>query len=115
MAVFSTDAEVIRLGADYARVAAPFYVLPACTHCLAAAFRGAGKPLFAMSVILICWCAVRVGTLSTLMTFFPTIATIYWIYPATWTLSSLTFLFAWWRMASSLRKGHRTSAVRIAR
>lgn len=114
MAVFSADAEVIRLGADYARVAAPFYVLPACTHCLAAAFRGAGKPLFAMSVILICWCAVRVGTLSTLMTFFPTIATIYWIYPATWTLSSLTFLFAWWRMASSLRKGHRTSAVRIA-
>ena len=79
MAVFSADAEVIRLGADYARVAAPFYVLPACTHCLAAAFRGAGRPLFAMAVILICWCAVRVGTLSTLMSFFPTIATIYWI------------------------------------
>ena len=115
MAVFSADAEVIRLGADYARVAAPFYVLPACTHCLAAAFRGAGRPLFAMAVILICWCAVRVGTLSTLMSFFPTIATIYWIYPATWTLSSLTFLFAWWRMASALRNGHKKAATRGGR
>ena len=107
MSVFSSDAEVIRLGADYARVAAPFYLLPACTHCLAAAFRGAGKPMFAMAVILICWCAVRVGTLSTLMTFFPTIATIYWIYPATWSLSSITFLFAWWKLSSSLRKGRK--------
>ena len=104
MAVFSADAEVIRLGANYARVAAPFYVLPACTHCLAAAFRGAGRPMFAMAVILVCWCAVRVGTLSTLMTLVPSIETIYWIYPVTWTLSSLTFLFAWWRMATSLRK-----------
>ena len=63
--------------------------------------------MFAMSVILICWCAVRVGTLSTLMTLAPTIATIYWIYPATWTLSSLTFLFAWHRMSSELTRGHR--------
>ena len=107
MSVFSADAEVIRIGADYALVAAPFYFLPACTHCMAAAFRGAGKPMFAMSVILVCWCAVRVGTLSTLMTLAPTIATIYWIYPATWTLSSLTFLFAWHRMSSELTRGHR--------
>ena len=60
--------------------------------------------MFAMAVILVCWCAVRVGTLSTLMTLVPSIETIYWIYPVTWTLSSLTFLFAWWRMATSLRK-----------
>ncbi len=106
MSVFSSDEEVIRLGANYALVAAPFFLLPACTHCLAAAFRGAGRPMFAMSVILICWCAVRVGTLSTLMKIFPTIATIYWIYPATWTLSSITFLFAWWRMSTSLRTRH---------
>ena len=107
MAVFSSAAEVIRFGTDFALVAAPFYFLPACTHCMAAAFRGAGRPMFAMSVILICWCAVRVGTLSTLMTLAPTIATIYWIYPATWTLSSLTFLFAWHRMSSELTRGHR--------
>ena len=107
MSLFSSDADVIRIGADYARVAAPFYFLPACTHCMAAAFRGAGKPMFAMSVILVCWCAVRVGTLSTLMTLFPTIATVYWIYPATWTLSSLAFLLAWRRMSSGLSRGHR--------
>ena len=112
MSVFSSDAEVIRLGADYARVAAPFYLLPACTHCLAAAFRGAGRPMFAMAVILICWCAVRVGSLSMLMTIFPTIATVYWIYPATWTLSSLTFLTAWRRMSAAIRPRHVMPAER---
>ncbi len=112
MSVFSSDAEVIRLGADYARVAAPFYLLPACTHCLAAAFRGAGRPMFAMAVILICWCAVRVGSLSTLMAIFPTIATIYWIYPATWTLSSLTFLTAWRRMSAAIQPRHVMPAER---
>ena len=105
ISVFSPDADVIRLGAEYAKVAAPFYLLPACTHGLAAAFRGAGRPMFAMAVILICWCAVRVCTLSTLMTIFPTISTIYWIYPATWILSSLIFMIAWWKMNDALRKG----------
>lgn len=110
MSLFSSDAEVIRLGANYARVAAPFYLLPACTHGLAAAFRGAGRPMFAMAVILLCWCAVRVTILPPLLTLCPVIAVIYWIYPATWTLSSLTFLFSWWRMSASLRKGRAVAA-----
>ena len=102
LAVFSTDAEVIRLGADFARVAAPFYLLPAFTHCMASAFRGAGKPLLAMTIILLCWCAVRVAALAALMHLIPGIDVIYWIYPATWTLSTLAFLAAWRKMNADL-------------
>ena len=45
-----------------------------------------------MTVILVCWCAVRAVFLLTTMYFVPDVRVIYWSYPLTWMLSAAVFL-----------------------
>jgi Na+-driven multidrug efflux pump len=54
--------------------------------------RGLGKSMTPMLVMLLCWCAVRVLVLFTLGQAVHDIRLIYWIYPFTWSLSSLVYL-----------------------
>ena len=53
--------------------------------------RGLGKPMTPMLVMLICWCAVRVLVLFTIGQAVHDIRLIYWIYPFTWTLSTIVY------------------------
>ena len=62
---------------------------------MAAVMRGAGKAMIPMMIMMICWCAVRILTLSVVGMFYQTIQTTYWVYPLTWMLSSLAFLLCY--------------------
>ena len=42
--------------------------------------------------MLVCWCAVRVGAVLILGPILRSIALSYWLYPVTWTLSSICFI-----------------------
>lgn len=91
IALFNNDPEVIRYGVAQARTITLFYFLLAFSHCMAAIFRGAGKSTVPMMVMLICWCVIRVTYITIAVRFFPVITTIFWAYPLTWSLSSITF------------------------
>lgn len=92
MAAFDRNPEVIAFGVTQARTDTLFYCLLAFSHCMAAVFRGSGHAMVPMVVMLVCWCVIRISFITIILQFFPVINSIFWAYPLTWTLSSVTFL-----------------------
>ena len=92
IALFNADPAIVRFGSGRTTVCAFFYCLCGFSHTASAVMRGLGKPMTPMLVMLACWCAVRVLVLLTLGQALHDIRLIYWIYPFTWSLSSLVYL-----------------------
>ena len=98
ISLFNSDPEIIRYGADRTTVCALFYCLLGFSHTASSVMRGLGKPMTPMLVMLICWCAVRVLVLFTLGRVMHDIRLVYWIYPFTWFLSTVVYLFSFKRL-----------------
>lgn len=92
IAAFDSTPEVVEFGIAKARTAALFYFLLAFSHSIAAVLRGAGKTMIPMLVMMVCWCVIRVTFLSITIPLTHSIQMVYWVYPLTWSLSSLAFL-----------------------
>lgn len=92
IAAFNGTPEVVSYGTAQAHTDALFYFLLAFSHCIAGILRGAGKSIVPMLVMLACWCIIRVTYISIVVKFIPDIQVIFWAYPMTWALSSITFL-----------------------
>ena len=101
VAAFDRTPEVIVFGTEMARTSALFYFLLAYSHSIAAVLRGAGKSVIPMIVMMIFWCVIRVAVLTGVSILIPSIAVVYWIYPLTWTLSSVAF-FIYYKKANWL-------------
>lgn len=122
MALFVNDEDpekvrqVIEIGVKQAHTEAFFYFLLAFAHCVAGIFRGAGKPVVPMVIMLGVWCVLRVGYIELMMLLMnkgviPTdIVAIYWAYPLTWAISSVIFLIyllaSDWVHGFDRKKGH---------
>lgn len=98
IAAFDTSPDVIAFGVDKARTSVLFYFLLAFSHAMASILRGAGKAVVPMFVMMICWCIIRVSFLAIAVPLTNSIQTVYWVYPLTWFLSSVTFLWYYRRM-----------------
>lgn len=111
ISIFSSDPEVIAYGVMHARITTPFFFLPAYTHALAAALRGAGKSTVAMLGMAICWCVIRVPYVTIAAQLRPVLSSVSSGYPVTWALSSLFFtvyfLKADWMHGYARPKEHR--------
>ena len=59
---------------------------------MAGILRGAGKSLVPMFVMLACWCIIRVTYITIAIHIVHDIHIVFWAYPITWALSSVTFL-----------------------
>ena len=95
---FNADPEIIAYGVGRSRVCALFYCLVGFSHAASAVARGLGRPMTPMVVMLVCWCAVRVAVLMTVGQAVHDIRLVFWIYPFTWTLSTVVYLFYLRRM-----------------
>lgn len=91
IAAFNSDPAVVKFGVIQAHTVTLFYCLLAYSHCLAAIFRGAGRSIVPMIVMLVCWCVIRVSYITIIVRFIPVINVIFWAYPLTWLLSSVIF------------------------
>ena len=89
---FNRNPEVIRFGMGRTRVCALFYCLVGFSHVASAVMRGLGKPMTPMVIMLTCWCAVRILVLFTVGQVLHDIRLAFWIYPFTWTLSSVAYI-----------------------
>ncbi len=89
---FNREPEVIACGTTAARTVTLFYFLLAFSHCLAGIFRGAGKSIVPMIVMMVCWCIIRVSYITIAVKISPSLQTVFRAYPFTWTLSSIVFL-----------------------
>lgn len=92
ISLFADTPEVIAYGVLQARTVTLFYFLLALSHCMAGIFRGAGKAVVPMTVMLICWCVIRISYITIIMQIVHEITAIFWAYPLTWTLSSIIFV-----------------------
>ena len=97
IAAFNNTPEVLSYGVAQAHTASLFYFLLAFSHCMAGIFRGAGKSTVPMFVMLACWCIIRVTYITITVRFIPDIRVIFWAYPLTWFLSSVTFIIYFFR------------------
>lgn len=93
IAAFDATPEVVKFGTEKARTAALFYCLLAYSHSIAAVLRGAGKAIVPMFTMMVCWCVIRVTFLTVTVPLTHSIQMVYWVYPLTWALSSLTFFW----------------------
>ena len=89
---FNSDPEVIHFGVTRARVASLFYCLMGFSNVTSAIMRGLGKPMAPMVTMLVCWCAVRIVVFMTVGQIFHEFLLTCWIYPATWTLSTIVYI-----------------------
>lgn len=96
--LFNGEPEVLRYGCDRTRCAALFYCLLAYSHCVGAILRGAGRATVPMTIMIVCWCVIRVIYLSITVPLFQSITPLYFGHPITWALSSILF-FIYYRKA----------------
>jgi len=94
---FTSEPAAMAYGVEKARVCALFYFLMATSHGLSAVLRGAGKAVVPMVVMLVFWCIVRVSILELVVPLYNSIAVVYWVYPITWCLSSITLMIYYLR------------------
>ncbi len=97
IALFNDEPAVVQFGVTQARTVTIFYFLLAFSHCLAGIFRGAGRSIVPMLVMMLCWCAIRITYITIAVRLVPQITTIFWAYPLTWSLSSVIFLIYFWK------------------
>ena len=90
--LFTEEAESVAYGVMKSNACSLFFFMLAATHCLSAVMRGAGKATVPMATMLICWCAVRVISLSVLVPITQSIHIVNWIFPITWSLSTVVLL-----------------------
>ena len=93
IALFNDAPEVVSYGMLQARTVTLFYFLLAFSHSIAGIMRGAGRAIVPMAVMLVCWCAIRVGYITLVARSSGNIQMIFWAYPLTWSLSSIAFFF----------------------
>ena len=92
VSMFDSNPEVIRYGALRGQICGFFFCLCGFSHVSSAVMRGIGKPVVPTVVMLTCWCAVRVVTLMTIGQVYHNILLAIWIYPITWSLSTIVYL-----------------------
>lgn len=92
MRVFSRDPEVIAYGVSMMRTIVPFYFLISLTQSMAGALRGAGKSVFPMAVIMLCWCGLRVLWITVTLPIVQKIIVVFMGYPISWTVSTLLLM-----------------------
>ena len=90
---FNQNPDVIAIGVDRAKICAFFYVLLGFSHVVSSILRGLGRPVMPMVVMLVCWCAVRVVVLMTIGQSVHSLYLTHWLYPITWGLSSIVYIF----------------------
>lgn len=95
---FTQDPEAAAFGVQYGRVTTVFWAVISLSQCFTGIFRGIGRPVFSMSVILICWCGVRLFLMLVLLHFNHAVEIIYWAYPISWMLSTAVFGIEWLRI-----------------
>lgn len=97
VSLFNKTPEVVSFGVRQARIEAWFYCLLSLSHCMAGILRGAGKTKVPMFVMLICWCAIRITYITVTVSIIPDIRVIFWAYPLTWSLSSISFVIYYFK------------------
>lgn len=90
--LFTTDAQVVQIGADMLVLITPWYIVYVFIEILAGALRGVGDVIVPVIITLIGICILRIVWLAGVLQFNPTIPAIIFSYPVTWILTAVAFV-----------------------
>lgn len=90
--VFTTDAEVIRIGSRMLELIAPCYVIFLFIEVLSGALRGISDVIIPMLLTLFGVCLLRIAWILFIVPMKPSIETLIFNYPVTWVLTSILFI-----------------------
>ena len=97
LGIFSTDPEVIRLGAYVMLWVVPFNAIFMPVEIFAGAMRGTGYSLVPTLITCVCVCLFRVLWLLTVVSRFHTLEALMLCYPISWVLASAAFIVAYFK------------------
>ena len=97
LGVFSTDSEVIRLGAYVMLWTVPFNVVFMPVEIFGGAMRGTGYSLAPTAITSVCVCLFRVIWLMTVVSRYHTLETLLLCYPVSWVLAATVFFITYLR------------------
>ena len=91
--LFTNTPEVIEISVKQSKTICLFYFLLSFSHCIAAIQRGAGRAFIPMLIMLSVWCIFRVIFVNVAMAINHDIILLFCVYPITWGISSIIYLF----------------------
>ena len=91
VSLFTSTESVIEATITQIKITAPFYFLLAYSHGVSGILRGAGYSKTPMIVMILCWVVIRVSLIPVALNYINNdVTTIFWFYPFTWSLSTIT-------------------------
>lgn len=90
--MFTSDANVIRIGSEMLVLITPWYIVYVFIEILAGALRGIGDVIIPVFITLGGICVLRIIWLVAALKISPTISVIIFSYPVTWILTALIFI-----------------------
>lgn len=100
--IFSKDEEVIRLGLQIISISFPFYFIYSIMEVTGGLIRGMGKTIQSMVIVIVTLCICRVVFLSCFVNQFRSIRMVAAVYPITWILATVAFMFCFIRTSKKL-------------
>lgn len=94
--IFSKDVEVNEAGYTMLMILVPFYICITIAQVLGGVFRGAGKSMATMVIMVGSMVGVRMIWVNVMIHIIPSLDTVLWGYPVSWIVAMLgVFLYAW--------------------
>lgn len=90
--LFTSDADVIRIGSDMLVLITPWYIVYIAIEILGGALRGTGDVIVPVIITLLGVCLLRIIWLAAALKISPTIPAIIFSYPVTWVITALIFI-----------------------
>ncbi len=111
IALFSRDPEVLYYGVQKAQISSLLLFPLALSHAMAAIYRGAGKSIIPMLVMLAVWCVFRIIFIQVGLAIYHDIRVVFWAYPVTWSISSIIFIIYYFTVDWMGQKSHVRAAA----
>ncbi len=102
--IFTTDAEVVELGAYMLSLMAPYYSVFVFIEILSGALRGMGDAIIPMLMTMFGVCILRIAWIVFVLPVYPKIETIVLNYPISWILTSVLLIGYYWYKISRMKE-----------
>lgn len=105
LAIYNNDPDVIACGLNRTRLVGLTYWIFALMNVFAGCLRGMGRSLLPMITSLLGVCAFRIVYICTVFELFPTLLTLYAVYPASWAVAMILNMICYFIISRLLIAG----------
>ena len=102
--IMSDSEEVVALACRRLSMIALSYILGGWMDVLGSVLRGLGKSTVAMLICLVGSCLFRIVWLKTVFKLYPTIETVWWVFPVSWLLTVVIYAFVYFPLMRRIER-----------